>query len=69
MDHILYPTFYATTDSGKSKTSKSLAELSNWAKDEKADLLMVRRFDQDGSVQIQPLFVYEFPNGRPVRIW
>jgi hypothetical protein len=61
--------FYATTDAGKSKSSKSVVELSNWAKEEKAELLMVRRFDQDGSVQIQPVLVYEFVNGRPVRIW
>lgn len=69
MDHILYPTFHASTDNGKYKTSKSLVELSNWAKEEGADLLMVRRSDLDGSIQIQPLFVYEFLNGRPVRIW
>lgn len=69
MDHILYPTFHASTDTGKFKTSKSVVELSNWAKEEKAELLMVRRFDLDGSVQIQPILVYEFVGGRPVRIW
>jgi len=69
LDHIFYPTFYATTDTGGSKTSKSLVELTKWAKEEKSSLLMVRRFEADGSVCLQPLFVYEFENGRAVRIW
>lgn len=69
LHHIFYPTFYATTDTGSSKTSKSLVELTNWAKEEKGTLLMVRRFEADGSIQLQPLFVYEFENGRAVRVW
>jgi hypothetical protein len=69
LDHILYPTFYATLEDGKAKTSKSLVELTNWAKEAKTGLLVVRRFEADGSIRIQPTFVYEFTNGRPVRVW
>lgn len=68
MNHILYPTFYARTDSDQTKISKSLVDLVNWGKAEGARYVTVRRFDPNGAVCVKPLFVYEFINGRPVRI-
>lgn len=69
MNHIFHPTYCATIDSGESYITNSLVDLSAWAKRAKAELLLVRRFEEDGSIQIQPVLVYEYNNGRQVRIW
>ena len=69
MDLIIHPTYYATTESGETRISKNLVELTDWGNEELTDLLIIRRFDQGGSIKIQPVFVYERVNGRQIRVW
>jgi hypothetical protein len=69
MDYILNPMYYATIDSGESKNSKSIIEISDWAKEKGTELLIVRRLDSEGSIRIQPTFIYEYINGRQIRVW
>lgn len=68
MDHILYPTFYGRTNDDRTKISKSLVDLTKWAKEEGASLLTVRRYEPCGAIAIKVLFAYEFVGGRPVRV-
>jgi hypothetical protein len=55
---ILYPIYHAEISNGKTNISKSLVELCTWAKEEKAESLMIRREDINGSVMIKHSYVY-----------